>query len=78
MRNSGTFVGFDQYSWILNDAKFWTALRNTFSIFLLSTIPQLILADLHRRDARPQHPRQDLLAHERAAALSSWRPSPSR
>ncbi len=44
VRNSGTFVGFEQYIWILNDPKFWTALRNTFSIFLLSTIPQLILA----------------------------------
>lgn len=44
VRNSGTFVGFDQYAWILNDPKFWTALRNTFSIFLLSTVPQLILA----------------------------------
>ncbi|WP_404430349.1 sugar ABC transporter permease [Microbacterium lacus] len=44
VRNSGTFVGFEQYAWILNDPKFWTALRNTFSIFLLSTIPQLILA----------------------------------
>jgi cellobiose transport system permease protein len=44
VRNSGTFVGFEQYTWILNDPKFWTALRNTFSIFLLSTIPQLIIA----------------------------------
>jgi cellobiose transport system permease protein len=44
VRNSGTFVGFDQYIWILNDPKFWTALRNTFSIFLLSSVPQLILA----------------------------------
>ncbi len=44
VRNSGTFIGLDQYIWILNDPKFWTALRNTFSIFLLSTIPQLLLA----------------------------------
>ncbi|WP_458040264.1 MULTISPECIES: carbohydrate ABC transporter permease [Bacteria] len=44
VRNSGTFIGFEQYAWILNDPKFWTALRNTFSIFLLSTIPQLALA----------------------------------
>jgi len=44
VRNSGTNVGFDQYIWILNDPKFWTALRNTFSIFLLSTVPQLVLA----------------------------------
>jgi cellobiose transport system permease protein len=44
VRNSGTFVGFDQYTWILSQPQFWTALRNTFSIFLLSTVPQLILA----------------------------------
>ena len=40
VRNSGTFVGFEQYIWILNDPKFWLSLRDTFSIFLLSTIPQ--------------------------------------
>ena len=44
VRNSGTFVGFDQYVWILSQADFWIALRNTFSIFLLSSVPQLILA----------------------------------
>ncbi|WP_412944737.1 carbohydrate ABC transporter permease [Microbacterium sp. 179-B 1A2 NHS] len=44
IRNEGTFIGFEQYAWILNDPKFWAALRNTFSIFLLSTVPQLILA----------------------------------
>lgn len=44
VRNSGEFVGFDQYVWILTQPQFWTALRNTFSIFLLSSIPQLILA----------------------------------
>ncbi|WP_370651748.1 carbohydrate ABC transporter permease [Microbacterium sp.] len=44
VRNSGTFVGLEQYIWILNDPKFWTALRNTFSIFILSSVPQLILA----------------------------------
>src|SRR5690606_21828934 len=43
-RGSGTFIGFDQYAWILGQAKFWTALRNTFSIFLLSSVPQLLLA----------------------------------
>ena len=44
VRNSGTFVGLEQYIWILNDPKFWLALRNTFSIFILSSVPQLILA----------------------------------
>ena len=44
VRNTGTFVGLDQYIWILSQAQFWVALRNTFSIFLLSSVPQLILA----------------------------------
>jgi cellobiose transport system permease protein len=44
VRGSGEFIGFDQYLWILSQPSFWTALRNTFSIFLLSSIPQMILA----------------------------------
>ena len=44
VRGSGEFVGFDQYVWILTQPHFWTALRNTFSIFLLSAVPQIILA----------------------------------
>ncbi len=44
VRNSGQFIGFDQYAWIMQQPHFWTALRNTFSIFLLSTVPQLLLA----------------------------------
>jgi len=44
VRNTGTFVGFDQYIWILGQEQFWVALRNTFSIFLLSSVPQIILA----------------------------------
>ena len=44
VRNSGTFIGFDQYVYVLTQPKFWIALRNTFSIFLLSSVPQLLLA----------------------------------
>ncbi len=44
VRNSGTFIGFDQYATVISDPKFWVALRNTFSIFLLSSVPQLIAA----------------------------------
>jgi cellobiose transport system permease protein len=28
IRNSGEFIGFEQYIWILNDPKFWTALQS--------------------------------------------------
>ncbi|HBS09904.1 MAG TPA: ABC transporter permease, partial [Microbacterium sp.] len=44
VRNSGEFIGFEQYTWVLSNPKFWIALRNTFSIFLLSSVPQLIIA----------------------------------
>lgn len=44
VRGSGTFIGFDQYVWVLSQPAFWTALRNTFSIFLLSAVPQMIAA----------------------------------
>lgn len=44
VRNNGEFIGFDQYVWVLSNPKFWIALRNTFSIFLLSSVPQLIAA----------------------------------
>ncbi len=40
----GGFVGFDNFAFTLQNPNFWIALRNTVSIFLLSTIPQLILA----------------------------------
>jgi cellobiose transport system permease protein len=44
VRGTGTFIGFDQYTYILAQPKFWVALRNTFSIFLLSSVPQLLCA----------------------------------
>lgn len=44
VRNSGEFIGFGQYTYVLGQPKFWIALRNTFSIFLLSSVPQMIAA----------------------------------
>ncbi len=40
----GDFVGFDNFAFTLQNPNFWIALRNTASIFLLSSVPQLILA----------------------------------
>ena len=40
------FVGFDNFVSVLGKPTFWKALGNTFSIFLLSSIPQLIAAVL--------------------------------
>ena len=39
-----TFVGFDNFTNLFTDPTFYLAIRNTFVIFLLSTIPMLILA----------------------------------
>ncbi|MGI5163820.1 carbohydrate ABC transporter permease [Spirillospora sp. CA-253888] len=43
---SGTreFVGLDNFSYLLGDSDFWHATVNTVGIFVLSTIPQLLLA----------------------------------
>ncbi|MFE9747655.1 carbohydrate ABC transporter permease [Saccharothrix saharensis] len=40
------FVGIDNYSTLLADSQFWNAMVNTFSIFAISTIPQVIIAVL--------------------------------
>ncbi|WP_041582799.1 carbohydrate ABC transporter permease [Xylanimonas cellulosilytica] len=39
-----TFVGLGNYTSVLQDTLFWQAMGNTVSIFLLSTIPQIIVA----------------------------------
>ena len=38
------FVGGDNYARMLSDPRFWKAVANTFSIFLLSTVPGLVLS----------------------------------
>lgn len=40
----GDFVGFENFAFVLGQSKFWIALRNTFSIFLFSSVPQVIFA----------------------------------
>lgn len=40
----GDFVGLDNFAFVLQQRHFWVALRNTFSIFILSSVPQVILA----------------------------------
>lgn len=40
----GDFVGLENYTDVLAQPYFWNALRNTLSIFLLSSVPQVILA----------------------------------
>lgn len=40
----GDFVGMENFSFIVQQPFFWKALGNTFSIFVLSTIPQMIAA----------------------------------
>lgn len=40
----GDFVGFENFAFVLAQPQFWIALRNTFSIFLISAVPQVIAA----------------------------------
>lgn len=38
------FIGFENFRILWSDANFWTAVRNTFQIWFISTIPQMFLA----------------------------------
>src|SRR5690606_34986157 len=44
LKGQGEFVGLTNFVAVLEDRFFWNSLFNTFSIFLLSAIPQLIAA----------------------------------
>ncbi|MFG1628819.1 carbohydrate ABC transporter permease [Kribbella sp. NPDC049227] len=41
---SMTWVGLQQYSYLLGDPKFWQAIGNTLIIWVLSTVPMLLIA----------------------------------
>ena len=38
------FIGLDNYFSMVQDPRFWKAIGNTFSIFLLSAVPQVVMA----------------------------------
>jgi cellobiose transport system permease protein len=40
----GAFVGMENYGEVLSQPNFWRGMRNTFSIFLLSSVPQVFMA----------------------------------
>ncbi len=40
----GEFLGLGNFERVLDDRFFWNSLRNTFSIFLISSIPQILIA----------------------------------
>ncbi|WP_043441917.1 carbohydrate ABC transporter permease [Arthrobacter sp. L77] len=40
----GDFTGLENYAFVLAQPFFWNAVGNTFSIFLLSSVPQVVLA----------------------------------
>lgn len=40
----GAFVGFENFQFVLGQQKFWVSMRNTFSIFAFSSIPQILAA----------------------------------
>jgi cellobiose transport system permease protein len=39
-----TFIGLDNYVRMFGEEYYWNAVRNTFAIFLIATVPQLLLA----------------------------------
>jgi cellobiose transport system permease protein len=40
----GRWTGFENFGFVLQQRQFWVAVRNTMSIFLVSAVPQLIVA----------------------------------
>jgi cellobiose transport system permease protein len=42
--DQATFIGLDNYAALLRDDYFWNAVGNTLGIFVLATVPQLLLA----------------------------------
>lgn len=40
----GKFAGLDNYAFVVAQPYFWNAVGNTFSIFILSSVPQVVLA----------------------------------
>jgi cellobiose transport system permease protein len=44
LAGQGDYAGLDNYRRVLEDRYFWNALRNTFSIFVLSSVPQVLIA----------------------------------
>ncbi len=63
------FVGLQNYRVMLEDPRFWQAVRNTFAIFALSTIPGLVLALILASLLRKPPPaNEDILADDAARA----------
>jgi cellobiose transport system permease protein len=44
LQDTHPYIGLENYAELLKDSRFWNALVNTVSIWVLSTVPQLILA----------------------------------
>jgi cellobiose transport system permease protein len=44
LRTETDFVGLDNYAFLLSDGRFWTSVANTLGMFLIATVPQLLLA----------------------------------
>jgi cellobiose transport system permease protein len=44
LSSHASFVGLQNYSQLLHDSYFWNAVENTLGIWVISTVPQLLLA----------------------------------
>ena len=72
------FVGLDNYAALLHDSYFWNAVENTLGIWVLSTVPQLLLALGLAHVLNTGLRARTLLPHERPAAAGDVRSSRSR
>ena len=72
VRNPATFSGLSSTSGSSSPPQFWVALRNTFSIFLLSSVPQLVLA-LFIAAMLDRNIRAKTFWRMRCCCRSSWR-----
>lgn len=44
LRAEASFVGLENYAFLLTDGRFWTAVVNTLGMFVIATVPQLLMA----------------------------------
>jgi cellobiose transport system permease protein len=44
LRAEANFIGLDNYAFLLFDGRFWTSVINTLGMFVIATVPQLLMA----------------------------------
>jgi cellobiose transport system permease protein len=44
LRAESNFIGLENYAFLLGDGRFWTSVANTLGMFVIATVPQLLMA----------------------------------